>query len=80
MKTMLLAAALSLGIGSAYAGDSEGASGNPDYVFPGTLYGGVMQNAPSAATAQKDQTVQAAAQDTGSPGLGTWLLRMFPLP
>jgi len=80
MKTMLLAAALSLGIGSAYAGDSEGASGNPVYVFPGTLYGGVVQNAPSVATAQRDQKTQAAAQDTHSSGLGTWLMRTFPLP
>ena len=82
MKTTLLAAAaLSLGIGSAYAGDSEGASGNPVYVFPGTLYGGVVQNAPSVATAQNGQAVpDAAAHDTRSPGLGAWLLRTFPLP
>jgi hypothetical protein len=52
MKTMLLAAAaaLSLGIGSACAGDGEGPSSG--YVYPGSIYAGVLvpaQNAPSAA-------------------------------
>jgi hypothetical protein len=52
MNTMLLAAAaaLSLGIGSACAGDGEGPSSG--YVYPGSIYAGVLvpaQNAPSAA-------------------------------
>jgi hypothetical protein len=45
MKTILLAAAaaLSLGIGSAYAGDGEGPAGGyvyPGYIVPGSIYGG----------------------------------------
>ena len=57
MKTMLLAAAaaLSLGIGSAYANESGGRSGGyvyPDYQFP-------MQKAPAVATAQNGQAVRA---------------------
>ena len=72
MKTMLIAAAavLSLGIGSAYAGDSEGASGNPVYVFPGTLYGGVVWNAPPTATAQKGHATHTYVTRSNQ---GTWL-------
>jgi hypothetical protein len=54
MKTMLLAAAaaLSLGVGSAYAGDGEGPAGGyvyPGYIVPGSIYGGAqapVQNMP----------------------------------
>jgi len=58
MKTMLLAAAaaMSLGIGSAYAADSARPAGGyvyPDYIFQGTVYGGVVQDAPSAAPAER---------------------------
>ena len=49
MKTMLLAAAtvLSLGVGSAFAGDSEGQA---------TIYTGAVQDVP-IATAQSGQAV-----------------------
>ena len=42
MKILLFAtaAALSLGIGSAYAGDGEGPSGG--YIYPGSIYAGVQ--------------------------------------
>jgi hypothetical protein len=48
MRTMLLAAAaaLSLGVGSAYASESQGQAGGyayPDYVFPGSVNAGVQQ-------------------------------------
>jgi hypothetical protein len=47
MKTMLLAAAaaLSLGVGSAFAADSQSQAGGyvyPDYVFPGSVNAGVQ--------------------------------------
>jgi hypothetical protein len=75
MKTMLLAAlaALSLGIGSAYAGDGEGpASG---YAYPGYVPPG------SAAYPAGSQARVAPAQNgdgfhifgTHSQGQGTWL-------
>jgi hypothetical protein len=59
MKTMLLAAAaaLTLGIGSAYANDSQGQAGGyayPDYVFPGSVNAGVR-----AAPVQTDRSGQA---------------------
>ena len=73
MKTMLLAAAtvLSLGVGSAFASDSEGASGNPVYVFPGTIYAGAVQNAPPVATAQSGQAIHTFV--TRSANQGTYL-------
>jgi hypothetical protein len=62
MKTMLLAAAaaLSLGVGSAYAADSEGASDQAITRFteiPGVMAQAPAQNAPSVATAQSGQVV-----------------------
>ena len=70
---MLLAAAtvLSLGVGSAFASDSEGASGNPVYVFPGTIYAGAVQNAPPVATAQSGQAIHTFV--TRSANQGTYL-------
>jgi hypothetical protein len=69
MRTMFLAAAaaLSLGIGSAFATESSQASGYafPDYQFP------TVQQAPSAATAQNGQAVHVYA--TTSASHGTWL-------
>ena len=84
MKIMILATAavFSLGVGSAYA-DSEGIS-TADTQF--TQIPGVMAQAPAqtaappVATAQNGRAVQVAAKDTRSQGLGTWLLRTFPLP
>ena len=72
MKTMLLAATvLSLGVGSAFASDSEGASGNPVYVFPGTIYAGAVQNSPPVATAQSGQAIHTFV--TRSANQGTYL-------
>ena len=67
MKTMLLAAAaaLSLGIGSAYANESGGQSGGyvyPDYQFP-------VHNAPAVATTQNGQAVGAYVTQSSH---GTW--------
>ena len=64
MKTMLLAAAtvLSLGVGSAFAADSEGASDQAITRFteiPGVMAQAPAQNAPSVATAQGGQAVHA---------------------
>jgi hypothetical protein len=78
MKTMLLAAAaaLSLGIGSAYAGDGEGPSGG--YVYPGSIYAGAQipaQNAPSVATAQNGQTMHVYVTHSNQ---GTWLFPSNP--
>jgi hypothetical protein len=77
MKTMLLAAAaaLSLGIGSAYA-DAGVAGGYvyPDYIAPGAIYAGALppvQNTPPVATAQNGQTIHAYVAHSRS--LGTWL-------
>jgi hypothetical protein len=73
MKTLLFAtaAALSLGIGSAYAGDGEGPSGT--YVYPGSIYAGVqtpLQQTPSVATAQNGQTMHVYVSRSNK---GTWL-------
>jgi hypothetical protein len=81
MKIFILAtaAALSLSGGSAYA-DSEGGTAVETLFtqIPGVMARSPAQKAPSDATGQKDRPVQAA--DKRSQGLGTWLLRTFPLP
>ena len=79
MKAMLLgaAAALGLGIGSAYAGDGEGPAGG--YVYPGSIYAGAVyagaptpvRNTRSVATAQSRQAVHTYA--THSQTQGIWL-------
>ena len=69
MKTMLLAAAaaLSLGVGSAYAGESSAQSGG--YVYPGYQF--PAQNAPSVpTTAPTGQTIHTYVTQSGR---GTWL-------
>jgi hypothetical protein len=79
MKTMFLAAAaaLSLGIGSAYADAGGGQAGGyvyPDYIAPGAIYAGApspVQNTPPVATAQNGQTIHAYVAHSRS--LGTWL-------
>jgi hypothetical protein len=79
MKTMFLAAAaaLSLGIGSAYADAGGGQAGGyvyPDYVAPGAIYAGApspMQNTPSVATAQNGQVTHIFG--THSQSQGVWL-------
>ena len=78
MKTMLLAAAaaLSLGIGSAYAADGEGAAGgyvHPDYIFPGSVYAGAVQNDPSVATVQNGRATHIYGTHSQSQSQGIWL-------
>jgi len=77
MKTMLLAAtaALSLGIGSAYAAQSP-ADGYvyPDYIVPGSVYAGAptaVQSTPGVATAQNGRAVHTYV--THSQSQGIWL-------
>ena len=72
MKTMLLAAAaaLSLGIGSAYANESGGQAGGyvyQDYQFP-------TQSAPPVATAPSGQAVHAYVANSSH---GTWLFAPY---
>ena len=74
MRTMLLAAAaaLSLGIGSAYAGDGEGPAGG--YIYPGYIPLGAtpypaMQG--QVLPAQNGRSVHIFG--TRSQGQGTWL-------
>ena len=63
MKTMLLAAAtaLSLGtIGSAYADSGEGVVANTQFTqIPGVVAGAPAHNVPSVATAQNGQVAQS---------------------
>ena len=74
MKTMLLAAAaaLSLGIGSAYASDSEGGEiANTQFTsIPGFLAQAPAQNTPAVATAQNRQAARAYVTQSSH---GTWL-------
>ena len=79
MKTMFVAAAaaLSLGVGSAYAGDGQGPS--VGYVYPGSIYAGSVyaevqtpaRKTPPVATAQNGQTVRTYV--THSLSQGVWL-------
>jgi hypothetical protein len=74
MKTMLLAAAaaLSLGVSSAYAGESGAQSGG--YVYPGYQF--PAQNAPSVpTTASNGQTVHTYVTQSSH---GTWLFAPNP--
>jgi len=71
MKTMLLAAAaaLSLGVGSAYANESGGQAGGyvyPNYQFP-------THNAPPAAAAQNGQGTGTYVTQSQTLNHGTWL-------
>ena len=68
MKTMILAAAaaLSLGVGSAYANESDAQAGGyvyPNYQFP-------THNTPPAAAAQNGQGIGAYVTNSSQ---GTWL-------
>ena len=80
MKTMFLAAAaaLSLGIGSAYAGDGQGPAGGyvfPGYVIPGSVYAGAQT--PSVPAVQNGQA-QTHTYVTRSQSQGTWLFPPNP--
>jgi hypothetical protein len=73
MKTMLLAtaAALSLGIGSAYAGEGEGTPANNQFAsIPGDVAQVPAQGAPAVATWWNGQVIQAYVTQSGR---GTWL-------
>jgi hypothetical protein len=75
MKTMLFAAAaaLSLGIGSAYAGDGQGPAGGyvfPGYVAPGTVYAGAQT--PPTVTAPGG-AAHTHVYATHSQSQGVWL-------
>ena len=73
MKTMLLAAAaaLSLGIGSAYADSEGGQIANTQFTeTPGFLAQAPAQNAPAVATARNGRPVQTYATQSSH---GTWL-------
>jgi hypothetical protein len=72
MRTMLLAtaAALSLGIGSAYADSEGGQIANTQFTeIPGFLAQAPAQNAPAVATAQNGQAVQTYVTQSSH---GTW--------
>ena len=73
MKTMLLAAAaaVSLGIGSAYADSEGGQIANTQFSeIPGFLAQAPAQNVPAVATAQNGRAVQTYATQSND---GTWL-------
>ena len=73
MKTMLLAAAaaLSLGIGSAYADSEGGQIANTQFTeLPGFLAQAPAQNVPAVAMARNGQAVQTYAAESSH---GTWL-------
>ena len=75
MKTMLLAAAaaLSLGVGSAYADSGDGLVPNTLFTeIPGVIAQAPVQNAPAVATAQSGQTIHAFVANSNS---GTWLFQ-----
>src|SRR4051812_6964576 len=65
------AAALSLGIGSAYAGDGEGPHADTFFTsLPGVIAQAPVQNAPSVATAQNGQAAHTYVTQSSR---GTWL-------
>jgi hypothetical protein len=81
MKTMLLAAAaaLSLGVGSAYAGDGEGPAANTRFTeLPGVVAQAQVPNAPvyaqnPQAQTQQAQNGQAVHTYVTQSSHGTWL-------
>ena len=73
MKTMIIAAAaaLSLGIGSAYADSEGGQIANTQFTeLPGVIAQAPVQNAPPVATAQNGQAVHAYVANSSR---GDWL-------
>jgi hypothetical protein len=77
MKTMLILRSatmvFSLGIGSLYAGDGDGAAANTVFTeIPGVVAQPPAQNAPLAATAQNGQTMETYVSGSNRT---TW---MFP--
>jgi hypothetical protein len=75
MKTMIIAAAaaLSLGVGSAYADSEGGQVANTQFTaLPGVVSQAPVQNAPAIATAQNGQAVHAYVSNSSR---GTWLFQ-----
>ena len=75
MKTMIIAAAaaLSLGVGSAYADSEGGQVANTQFTeTAGFLAQAPVQNAPPVATAQNGQAVHAYVSNSSR---GTWLFQ-----
>jgi hypothetical protein len=75
MKTMMIAAAaaLSLGVGSAYADSEGGQVANTQFTeLPGVVSQAPVQNAPTVATAQNGQAVHAYVANSSR---GTWLFQ-----
>jgi hypothetical protein len=73
MKTMLLAAAaaLSLGVSSAYADGGQGTLPNTYFTeLPGVVAHAPVQNAPAVATARNGQAIQTYVTNSSH---GTWL-------
>jgi hypothetical protein len=74
MKTMIFAAAaaFSLGIGSAYAGENDGTIANTQFTsIPGVVAQAPVQNAPAIATAQSGQAGHQVYVTRSNQG--TWL-------
>jgi hypothetical protein len=74
MKTMFLAAAaaLSLGTGSAYASEGGQVANTFFTSLPGVIAQAPVQNAPAVATAQNGQAARAYATQSSH---GTWLFQ-----
>jgi hypothetical protein len=75
MKTMIIAAAaaLSFGVGSAYADSEGGQVANTQFTeLPGVVAQAPVQNAPAVATAQNGQAVHAYVANSSR---GTWLFQ-----
>ncbi len=73
MRTMIIAAAtaLSLGTGVAYADGGDGTIANTRFTqLPGVVAEAPVQNAPAVATAQSGQAVHAYITQSNR---GTWL-------
>jgi hypothetical protein len=75
VKTMLLAAAaaLSLGVGSAYANEGGPVANTFFTELPGVIAQAPVQNAPAIATAQQNGQAQTYVYVTSSRSQGTWL-------
>jgi hypothetical protein len=81
MRTMILATAavLSLGIGSAFAGDADGPNPNTFFTeLPGVVAQAQVQRAPSAVARNQSTGQPTAAFVTSSRGSGTWLFAPNP--
>jgi hypothetical protein len=77
MKTMIIAAAaaLSLGVGSAYADSEGGQVANSQFTeLPGVIAQAPVQNAPPVATAQNGQAIHTYVTQSSH---GTWLFQPY---